>query len=261
MYVYKPEFRSAKAVFARRLAALMMAMLFVSVVAFRGGVLALNELAICIMTVFALSGLALLVGLWALVDLWRNGGVGAGAAATGIVLSVLALSPAALGAVMHERYPTLNDVTTRQPAPAFGTSADERRAAGARLDHPGTSVFLAQQQAWPEIATRDFAAPAELVFEAARALVEEHGWRVHLAAPPNGDQRGRIEATALTPVFGFPDDIVLEFTSEGESALVDMRSASRYGRHDLGQNARRVLAFLADLSAAVEAMPPEVPAS
>ncbi len=40
-------------------------------------------------------------------------------------------------------------------------------------------------------------------------------------------------------------------TDEGDATYVDMRSASHFGQHDLGDNARRIDDFLSDLDAAM----------
>jgi hypothetical protein len=45
----------------------------------------------------------------------------------------------------------------------------------------------------------------------------------------------------------------VRLTDEGTSTYVDMRSASRYGRHDLGDNAAQITAFLALLDAEMAA--------
>ena len=60
---------------------------------------------------------------------------------------------------------------------------------------------------------------------------------------------GRLEATATTPWFGFKDDVVVRLTPAGTGSRVDVRSKSRVGRSDLGANAKRIRAFLAELSA------------
>lgn len=56
-----------------------------------------------------------------------------------------------------------------------------------------------------------------------------------------------LEAIASTPVFAFPDDIAVRLESTSDGTRLDMRSASRFGEHDLGENARRIRGFLADL--------------
>jgi hypothetical protein len=67
------------------------------------------------------------------------------------------------------------------------------------------------------------------------------------AAPLNIE----IEAVAWTLVMRFEHDIAINVISEAEATLVDMRSASRAGRHDFGGNARIIERFLADLDAAL----------
>jgi hypothetical protein len=47
---------------------------------------------------------------------------------------------------------------------------------------------------------------------------------------------------------GFRDDVVVRVTALRDgTSRVDVRSASRYGSHDFGANARRVTALLADI--------------
>jgi hypothetical protein len=56
---------------------------------------------------------------------------------------------------------------------------------------------------------------------------------------------------AKTMILGLPVDVSIRITDEGDTTYVDMRSASRYGRHDLGDNAARINGFLVALDAAV----------
>ncbi|MGL5839140.1 MAG: DUF1499 domain-containing protein, partial [Sphingorhabdus sp.] len=50
--------------------------------------------------------------------------------------------------------------------------------------------------------------------------------------------------------FRFKDDVVVRVrpTEDAKGSIVDMRSISRVGVSDLGMNAKRVRAFLADLT-------------
>ena len=72
-----------------------------------------------------------------------------------------------------------------------------------------------------------------------------------------------LHAVARTPLFGFADDVLVRLRPEGSRTRLDMRSVSRTGLHDLGQNARRIRSFLADLDAALQpsltAPPPPAP--
>lgn len=72
--------------------------------------------------------------------------------------------------------------------------------------------------------------------------------------PDHGNQ-AIIEAIAPTPIFGFPDDIVVRLRGSAEGTEVDMRSASWSGNHDLGQNARRIRWFFSKLDATLQPEP------
>ena len=66
-------------------------------------------------------------------------------------------------------------------------------------------------------------------------------WRVVDArAPLAGRRDGRIEAVARTAIMGFRDDVVIRIRPDPDGARIDIRSTSRYGRHDFGTNAARV---------------------
>ena len=87
------------------------------------------------------------------------------------------------------------------------------------------------------------------VIEKADRLAKVRGWDVAVSDPVEG----RLEATATSTFFRFKDDVVLRVkpTEDGTGSVVDMRSVSRMGVSDIGVNAKRVRAFLADLSGTV----------
>ncbi len=60
-------------------------------------------------------------------------------------------------------------------------------------------------------------------------------------------------------LLGFPADVAIRLIDEGTSTYVDMRSASRYGGHDLGDNAARIEAFLAELDVEIAYLTVVVP--
>lgn len=63
-----------------------------------------------------------------------------------------------------------------------------------------------------------------------------------------------IETVAETPIFGFESDVVIRIVEEDTGTLVDMRSVSRWGPHDLGSNAALIEAFIADLDTALQGL-------
>lgn len=93
--------------------------------------------------------------------------------------------------------------------------------------------------------------PADAVFDAAlRTATGMTRWAIKLEDKP----AGQIEATAVTLIFRFVDDIAIRVTSgEGGRLTVDMRSKSRVGQGDIGANAARIQAYMAKLAAELKA--------
>lgn len=72
--------------------------------------------------------------------------------------------------------------------------------------------------------------------------------------PEDGGAGGEasIEVRAFSRWLRFPADVVVRLTDEGESTFVDMRSASHFAQHDLGDNADQIRRFLSDLDARMD---------
>ena len=80
----------------------------------------------------------------------------------------------------------------------------------------------------------------------AEALARERGW----AIARSDAAAGIFEATETSFFFRFKDDVIVRARPAPDGgSLVDMRSISRVGASDVGVNAKRVRAFLADLQA------------
>jgi hypothetical protein len=69
------------------------------------------------------------------------------------------------------------------------------------------------------------------------------------------NDQATIEALAPTPLFGFLDDVIVRIRIVPDGTQVDVRSASRVGEHDLGQNARRIKSFLVELDSVLQPDP------
>lgn len=112
---------------------------------------------------------------------------------------------------------------------------------------------LVHQKAYGDIRSVRINEPVPMVIAKAERLAKARGWDVAISLP----EEGRLEATATSAFFRFKDDVVLRVrpSETGEGSIVDMRSVSRVGASDLGMNAKRVRAFLADLTGTVTAAP------
>jgi uncharacterized protein (DUF1499 family) len=107
------------------------------------------------------------------------------------------------------------------------------------------------REGYSDIRTVRINRPVADVIAKAERLAKARGWDLAIVDPTEG----RVEATDTSALFRFRDDIVLRVrpTEDGTGSVVDMRSVSRVGVSDLGVNAKRVRAFLADLSGTVSA--------
>jgi uncharacterized protein (DUF1499 family) len=141
--------------------------------------------------------------------------------------------------------PPIHDISTDlDDPPGFVALRGEREAAPNRVEHPGEATARLQRDAYPDVVPVHFAAERQAVFAAAQALARDLGWRIVEADPA----AGRIEAVDRTFWFGFRDDVVIRISEADDGGTrVDMRSASRVGRGDVGTNARRIRDFLARL--------------
>ena len=139
--------------------------------------------------------------------------------------------------------PPIHDITTDTDNPPAFVAAVPLNAPG-RTDYD-PAVAEQQLAAYPDLAPAMLPAAPAAAFDRALAVVGDMGWE--LLADDAGDLR--IEATDRTFWFGFPDDVVVRVTADGEAgSRVDVRSLSRVGGGDLGVNARRVREFVAALT-------------
>ena len=210
---------------------------------------------------FAGAALALLVGLIALVQIWHNGYAGAGSAAIGILLPLLmAIWPLAY-VQAYRNMPALNDVTTDLTSPPrFTVLAKQRVESNNGPVYPAARFAELQQKSYPDLRTFVIDRPVEETFELVEETAARLKWKVVLADAPVGKtaKGGLLEAIDQTLVMGFTDDIVVRVEGNLNRSRVDVRSASRYGAVDLGQNATRLRRFLAELKARSETTSPQI---
>jgi Protein of unknown function (DUF1499) len=209
---------------------------------------------------YAAALLAFLVGAAALVQIWRTGFGGAGSAAVGVVLPLLMSAGPIFYAPAFFNLPRINDITTDAASPPRFVALGKRPEGANSTVYPGQAYAELQAKAYPDLRTVVMDRSAEETFELIEEAVRKLRWRVVAAEPPTGRpaKAGLLEATDQTLLVGFTDDIVIRVEGTQTRTRVDMRSASRFGRFDLGQNAARVRRFFAELQARVDATAPGV---
>lgn len=139
--------------------------------------------------------------------------------------------------------PPIHDITTDTAhPPAFRALATAREEAPNEVEYPGAETARQQIAAYPELKPLVLNSSLASTMKAAKALVKARGWKIAATT------ENTIEATATTRWFGFKDDVVIRMAETAQGVKVDMRSASRLGKSDLGTNAARVQSFLEDLA-------------
>ncbi len=198
---------------------------------------------------FTLAAIALAFGAYALIRIWIHGYAGGAAAAIGTVWGLATLAPAIALAPYLAVYPLLNQVSTDLVDPPAFVWADRARIAQRLAPVPAITpaARAAQEAAYPRLVSMRIDLPAPEAFQLIGQMMERRRWSVLDRRPPQARTPGRIEATARTALFGFPDDVVVRITPLGQESRIDMRSASRFGAHDFGSNAQRVTAFMTEL--------------
>ena len=164
----------------------------------------------------------------------------------GSALGFLVVAPVFATALTGAGVPQIHDITTDlQHPPEFVAVKTLRTSAHNSLNRLKPENLAAlQQEGYPDLGPLWINRSVDQVFDQAIGLVKKRGWEIAAIAA----DEGRIEATDTTPIMGFKDDIVIRVQMLGDRTRVDMRSASRVGKSDLGVNAARIRHFLHDLN-------------
>lgn len=247
----RPSQRLARsAPWALRFAALPVPLLLLAALLHHYRLIDLAPLFATIGIAWALAAAALVLAVLAFRAIWIDGAAGFRAAMWAAVLAglVLLLPAAIVTEMIH--LPRLADVSTDGTDPPLFTVAPDFVT---MRPLPGPRLREEQAVAYPDIVARHYPLSPERVFQSVDALVAARGWNVtDRRAPDTDNEVGWIEAEGSTMVLALPVDIVIRVIGDEDGALVDMRSASRVGAHDLGDNARRIRDFLTALDTALQ---------
>ena len=252
--LYRPQVRTSRAaLWSRRLGSIAVPILLVTLIEHRADLIETAYALVLVGIASALGVAALLLSAYGFHVIWERGFVGAKSASLGVVYGLLALTPAMLGGYAAATHPTLSDISTDwNDPPLYREVAFVRAGSSNGVEPPSVDKIQLQKAVYPDIVTRRFGIGTEQLFNAAKKVVDRNGWKVLQEVVPKEDgDRGRIEAEAHTQVLGAQEDVVIRILADSAGAHLDMRSSSRFGTHDLGQNAERIRRFFAALDAAV----------
>lgn len=250
---------SAAGPWSRRLASFAAMLFVVSGLGHRYGAVETVAFLWLLGLVGALAIAALCAAAVGFSDLWEHGARGGRDSTFGTLMALVVLAPFLVSGWRFYAYPRLTDVSTDLIAPPqLPLAARERAGAMNPIVPPTPSEIDLQIDAYPEVTGRRYEAAPDRVLEAILAEARLRGWSVRSApSMPVDAVELTVEAVAYSFFLGFPADVAIRLTDETATTYVDMRSVSRYARHDLGDNARRVANFLAALDTALKGQPLE----
>jgi uncharacterized protein (DUF1499 family) len=240
---------SRLAIWALRFAGFSLPVVALAIVIERGNLLEIVPALATFAAALAMAFIAILLALASLVGIWRRGIEGLGAAMSALAIGLALLAYPSYLAVKATRLPMIADITTDPiDPPRFDAIARLRTRLANPVAYAGLYAAELQKTAYPDIAPLDTEASLQTTYDATMAVITKRRWQViNTRAPAPGRREALIEAVARTPIMGFRDDIAIRIRQTGRGSRVDVRSASRYGRHDFGTNAARVRVLLADV--------------
>jgi hypothetical protein len=257
---YYPERRvSRAAVWSRHLALFSAVLYLTAAVGHRVAMLPTPGFIAVAAVVAGVALAALVLAAFGFAGLWNHGDVAGRNIAAAVFVALLVLAPFGLSLYRGLTLPQLTDVSTDLDDPPELT----RPADGPEMKPLGqfTEDEKRQQlESYPLVTGRRYAMTFDRVLETVVGAVQARGWQLAPPPPDGGAVETTVHAAARTWLFGFPADVAVRLTDEETSTYVDMRSAWRYGDHDLGDNAGRIVAFLSDLDARIAALAGALPA-
>ncbi|MEZ5843721.1 MAG: DUF1499 domain-containing protein [Hyphomicrobiaceae bacterium] len=208
---------------------------------------------------FGLAALSLVMALAALYVTWGTGVRGGASAIAAIAVTAGLFAWPIAYLPVATRLPRLNDISTdTETPPPFARLSVMRQKGANAAAWRGPKTAERQKASYPDIAPLYLARRPDDAFELAlEALRRQKMTIVAETRDPAGG--GVVEAVDRTMILGFADDLAVRVRPDAGGSRVDVRSASRWGRHDLGRNAERVRRVLNQIVARAQATVPAVP--
>lgn len=197
-----------------------------------------------------LAAFALLLAAVAFSRIWTFGYRGGRDLTAGVLIALFVLAPYAFAAYLMLAYPPLRDITTDLDMPPALPTATSRTGEMNPLLPQSPGEQRLQAESYPLVTGRRYELAFDETISVVEAVLARQGWQVS-GLPSAMDiataDEITIGAAASSFILDLPVDVSVRVAVDDETTLVDVRSASRYGRYDLGDNARRITALLADL--------------
>ena len=250
---FAEEPTSRLAIWARRSAFFALTATVMSILIVRSGVLELEPALATYAGALLFAVIGIILAFGAFIVVWKDGSAGMGYAFTAIFIGLALIGyPSYLGYLAYT-LPMINDITTDPiDPPRFDVLARLRPRGTA--EYAGLYAAEQQRKAYPDIEPLTVSVPTKAAYDSTMAVIARRKWRVVVDRPPLPPRRdGIIEAVARTAIMGFREDVSIRVRPDEDGSRIDVRSASRFGRHDFGSNASRIRSFLEDIDDRVSA--------
>lgn len=171
---------------------------------------------------------------------------GLGISIIGFLLSIAVTGTALFFYHRAKTAPAIHDITTDTVnPPKFVAVLPMRKNAPNGYKYGGAKVAAIQHKYYPNIKPLFLnVSPGVAYHRALEAAHQMNWWKIQAA----DSLKGHIEATSTIPWFGFKDDIVVRIdTTNSGTSRIDVRSESRLGVSDIGENARRIRSYIAKI--------------
>lgn len=158
-----------------------------------------------------------------------------------LIVAIMVLSPAIYSKIVPKGYiPSIHDISTDTVnPPEFIALVGNRNDAPNSLEYGGPEIAEQQLDAYPDIVPIMSTLSPDEAYVKALDVANDMGWVISGADPA----AHRFEGTATTAWFKFIDDMVVVISSAENGSRVDIRSVSRIGRSDMGENTKRIRVF------------------
>ncbi|QGM99737.1 DUF1499 domain-containing protein [Methylocystis parvus] len=251
-----PEPWSQAALWSRNVALFGATVAILTVLFVRLNVIAPVSALACLGAAVALALVALLLVGAASVAIWRSGRRGVGATVAAGVIALLTLAYPTYLAFESVRLPVLSDISTDISNPPYFSLSSAAYEARKGFQPRGLPLKSreAQRPAYPDVEPIVVDLDADEAFALVLKTAKAVGWRVVDKRPPGGRTgEGHADFLDKTLIMGFDEDVTVRLKPLPGQTRIDLRSASRYGRHDFGANAKRIMAFAEELQTQLDA--------
>ncbi|WP_440998967.1 DUF1499 domain-containing protein [Fodinibius sp. SL11] len=165
-------------------------------------------------------------------------------AVVGLLLSITVIGVIGYWFTEAQQYPFIHDITTDiENPPEFRAVVPLRTEAQNDIAYNREKNADFQRSYYPDIQPIYLDMTYSEAFERALEATREMEWEQIVSVDKQG---GTIEAVDQLAWFGFKDDIIirLDTAKVSDDIKLDMRSASRIGKSDIGRNAQRIRVFM-----------------